>query len=98
MYLWVVALGLRKASRSDRICFIETELNIGGAGARNMGLNMAKDEYISFLDDDDIWNHDKTKIQLDFLQKNPHQKLVYCNFNQLFQNEKKNNFKFINFF
>ena len=76
--------------KDDRICFIETELNIGGAGARNMGLNMAKGEYISFLDDDDIWNHDKTKIQLDFLQKNPHQKLVYCNFNQWFQNGKKN--------
>ena len=73
----------------DRICYIETKHNLGGAGARNLGLEMAKGEYISFLDDDDIWDPNKTKIQLDFLKNNPNTKLVYCNFNQWFQNGKK---------
>jgi glycosyltransferase involved in cell wall biosynthesis len=72
--------------QDDRISFIETEQNLGGAGARNLGLDKAKGEYISFLDDDDVWNPIKTEIQLDFLQKRPDTDLVYCNLNQWFEN------------
>ena len=73
----------------DRICYIEAKDNLGGAAARNRGLELAKGEYISFLDDDDIWDQNKIKIQLDFLQNNPATNLVYCNFNQWFQNGEK---------
>jgi len=68
--------------QDNRVSFKETEENLGGAGARNLGLDMAKGEYISFLDDDDIWHQNKIQVQLVFLQKKPETMLVYCNFNQ----------------
>lgn len=37
---------------------------IGGAGARNCGINAASGEYIAFLDDDDEWLPNKLKAQM----------------------------------
>lgn len=36
----------------------------GGAVARNLGLAAAESEFVSFLDDDDWWEPDKTRLQL----------------------------------
>ena len=38
--------------QDERIIFLETKLNLGGGGARNLGLDTAKGEFISFLDDE----------------------------------------------
>ena len=75
--------------QDNRISFKETKENLGGAGARNLGLDIAIGEYISFLDDDDVWHQNKIETQLDFLKHNPQTVLVYCNFNQWFQSRVK---------
>ena len=68
--------------QDHRITITNTAANLGGGGARNLGLDMANGEYISFLDDDDIWHQNKIETQLNFLKRNPQTSLVYCNFNQ----------------
>ncbi|MCU7802752.1 MAG: glycosyltransferase family 2 protein [Candidatus Thiodiazotropha sp. (ex Lucinoma borealis)] len=43
--------------------------NIGGAGARNVGIKEARGEFIAFLDDDDYYHCDKLLLQLRQLKK-----------------------------
>lgn len=49
------------------------------AKARNKGLNVAKGEFIAFLDSDDIWLPQKLGKQIDIIEKNPDILLVSTN-------------------
>lgn len=56
------------SSLSDnRIKYIKNKKNIGGALSRNEGISIATGEYITFLDDDDIYLKDKVKNQLSLM-------------------------------
>lgn len=50
-----------------RIRYIRHDTNRGGSVARNTGIRAATGEYISFLDDDDEWEPEKTDEQLKLL-------------------------------
>lgn len=52
----------------DKIIYIKKE-NGGPASARNIGIKMAKGQYIAFLDSDDIWYPKKIEIQLEYMKK-----------------------------
>lgn len=45
--------------------------------SRNHGLRLAKGEFISFLDSDDLWLPDKIEEDINFFRKNPSVGLVY---------------------
>lgn len=64
----------------DRTTFINIPEPIGAQKARNMGIQLAKGEYIAFLDDDDEWFPDKTKKQVDFFEKNLDFSAVSCSY------------------
>ncbi len=68
---------------SDKIKYIQNQENLGGALSRNVGIENATGEYITFLDDDDRYLKDKVKNQLDFMLKNDLEmsftNIVICN-------------------
>ncbi|WP_172461092.1 glycosyltransferase family 2 protein [Priestia endophytica] len=61
----------------NRVKYIKHAYNQGACKARNTGIEVAKGEYIAFLDDDDTWLPNKLELQLDkFSDKSVG--LVYC--------------------
>ena len=63
--------------------------------ARNLAIGKAKGEFIGFIDADDIWRHDKLKLQIEYF-KDKNVGLVYGNqwLKKEISNKKK---KFINY-
>lgn len=57
------------------INYIMNNPNQGSAKTRNIGIAAASGEYVTFLDDDDIYLPDKIKRQVEFMMEN---KLDYC--------------------
>jgi len=51
--------------------------NLGNAATRNVGIKMAKGEYVAFLDDDDIWLSEKLEKQVRLAQEE-NIKVVFC--------------------
>ena len=51
-------------------CYYLYKENGGLSSARNYGINLAKGEYIAFLDDDDYWLETKIEKQVEILLKN----------------------------
>ena len=59
------------ASEDDRIKTLSNKENQGIAYSLNKGLKRAKGKYIARIDDDDYYyDEDKTRKQVDFLEKN----------------------------
>jgi len=58
-------------SSSLRINYLVNEKNIGSAATRNKGIDTCKGQYITFLDDDDIYLPEKIEMQLkDMVESN----------------------------
>lgn len=59
-----------KQYKDSRIKLIESKVNKGSSGARNIALREAKGQYIAFLDSDDLWPEDYLESQVKFLIDN----------------------------
>lgn len=66
-----------------RIKLIKNEYNLKTAGTRNKATEMAKGEYIAFLDSDDLWVNDKLERQLACFESNKQIALVYSYYDQM---------------
>ena len=53
--------------KNDKVIYIRNEKNLGGSLSRNVGINAAHGEYITFLDDDDEYMPGKVEKQLKFM-------------------------------
>jgi glycosyltransferase involved in cell wall biosynthesis len=71
---------------SGRIRYFE-QPNAGQSATRNRGISLARGEFLSLCDDDDLWPADKLAWQVECLKKNPAAVLCY-GFAQTFGMEK----------
>jgi glycosyltransferase involved in cell wall biosynthesis len=60
-----------------RLKYIKLASNVGRSSARNKALQMARGDYIAFLDSDDYYLPQKTEMQVQFLNEHPDIDMVY---------------------
>lgn len=72
---------LRELQQTD-ICVkvVFNTTSVGAAQSRNLGIELAKGDFIAFIDDDDEWMPEKTRKQIDFLTHNSEYVAVTCDF------------------
>ena len=61
-----------------RVRLILSDVNRGGSGARNLGIEAARGALIAFQDSDDVWLPHKLAAQVAALDANPQAGLCYC--------------------
>ena len=70
---------------NKRIKLLVNRNNIGAGKSRNRGIKNSKGDYIAFIDADDIWLKNKTKLQLSLMKK---RKLDFTHTNYSIINQK----------
>jgi len=63
---------------NGNIRHIKNETSLGGAGARNKGIENSNGEFVAFLDDDDTWYKDKIELQVKKIKLNENNVLCTC--------------------
>lgn len=69
-----------KSFMDGRIRYHKNEKNLGYTAASNVGLDLARGEYVARIDDDDVWlNENKLSEQVEFLDAHPDYVVVGTN-------------------
>ena len=61
---------LSKYKKIKKIKISYLTKNKGAAYCRNLAIKRSKSDYIAFIDSDDLWEKNKLKLQINFMQKN----------------------------
>ena len=57
-------------NKNPKVKILLNNRNLGAGLSRNYGIKKSKGKFISFIDADDIWNKNKIKEQVKFIEKN----------------------------
>ena len=60
---------MQKYQGNDKVKYIKNQQNLGAAKTRNKGVNLARGEYVAFLDGDDYWEAHKLDKQLKLMEE-----------------------------
>ncbi|WP_439809877.1 glycosyltransferase family 2 protein [Parabacteroides distasonis] len=77
-----------KRYTDPRIKLIESKVNKGSSGARNIALREAKGQYIAFLDSDDMWHSHFLEKQLLFIKERD-ASLVFSSYRRIDEDTKE---------
>lgn len=69
---------MRPYQNELRVVYIQHLKNMNGAVARNTGIKASKGDWISFLDDDDLYLPEKVEKQVNYLKEHKEHNAVYC--------------------
>ena len=72
--------------KDERIKYIKLESNKGASYARNVGIERATGDYITFQDSDDIYHYDKIEKQINNIIKNKSD-FDFCKINVILENK-----------
>ena len=75
----------------ERFILIRNSYSHFASKSRNLGIKKAKGKFIAFLDDDDYWDKDKLKLQINFMVENNYE-VSYC-WSTLIESENKFSFR-----
>lgn len=67
-------------SSEKRIKYVQLDVNRGVANARNVGVSLASNPYVCFLDSDDEWRLDKLEQQSNFLSTNSEATFIFSSY------------------
>ena len=60
---------LSKFKKKKKIKIFNNEKNIGAGQCRNIAIKKSNSYYLAFIDSDDLWEENKLKMQINFMQK-----------------------------
>jgi glycosyltransferase involved in cell wall biosynthesis len=69
---------VEKFCADPRVRLHRSRTNLGPAGARNLGIELAQGRYIAFQDSDDRWFPEKLALQIAALEESPDRRACYC--------------------
>jgi len=65
----------------------DSKVKLGPGLARNIGINLSANSIIAFCDSDDIWDSEKIRVQVRYLEEFPIISSSYIRFNSFFQKQ-----------
>jgi len=79
---------LKKFLNNEKILIITNETSMGANYCRNLGIKNSKGDYLAFLDDDDFWDKDKLKKQVQVIESDERIGIVSTGFYLVDENGK----------